>query len=209
MTKPKHYTLQCKDVFVVLRDYLDIPMTAEDKTPVRVFDASLYLFIDGAYHYMQSMDGEYESWKQFFNRASARGYCLGCDISYIKDEPQIDIEVYMEDQVNQLHAHAMFDANRNEPVSEQQLEFARVLLDMRALYLRKNAAYGNGAIGSTGLYGVAVRMSDKVHRLLTLTRSGSDGTADESITDTLLDLAVYAVIGIIVLRGKWGVDDSQ
>ena len=96
-----------------------------------------------------------------------------------------------------------------DQVSDQQLEFSRVLLEMRALYLRKNAAYGNGAIGSTGLYGVAVRMSDKVHRLLTLTRSGSDGTADESITDTLLDLAVYAVIGIIVLRGKWGVDDSQ
>jgi hypothetical protein len=52
-------------------------------------------------------------------------------------------------------------------------------------------------------------MSDKVHRLLTLTRRASDDTGDESITDTLLDLAVYAVIGVVFLRGKWGSDDSS
>jgi hypothetical protein len=52
-------------------------------------------------------------------------------------------------------------------------------------------------------------MSDKVHRLLTLTRSASADPGDESITDTLLDLAVYAVIGVVYLRGKWGNDDTE
>ena len=111
---------------------------------------------------------------------------------------------------DELRAHAVVDAHKTATqATEQRLEFARVLLQMRVLYLRKNAAYGNGAIGSTGLYGIAVRMSDKVHRLLTLTRSASADTGDESIADTLLDLAVYAVIGVVYLRGKWGTDDTQ
>lgn len=110
---------------------------------------------------------------------------------------------------DELRAHAIADAHKTaEQSTEQNLEFARVLLQMRVLYLQKNAAYGNGAIGSTGLYGIAVRMSDKIHRLLTLTRSASTDIGDESITDTLLDLAVYAVIGVVYLRGKWGNNDS-
>lgn len=109
---------------------------------------------------------------------------------------------------DQIRAHAIVDAHKTaEQSTEQNLEFARILLQMRVLYLQKNAAYGNGAIGSTGLYGIAVRMSDKIHRLLTLTRSTSTDTGDESITDTLLDLAVYAVIGVVYLRGKWGNDE--
>ena len=111
---------------------------------------------------------------------------------------------------DQTRAHAIVDAHKTAThVDDQQLEFSRVLLQMRAIYLRKNAAYGNGAIGSTGLYGIAVRMSDKVRRLLTLTRSASADPGDESITDTLLDLAVYAVIGVVFLRGKWGSDDTE
>ena len=116
----------------------------------------------------------------------------------------------MDPVSDQARAHAIVDAHKTAThIDEQQLEFSRVLLQMRALYLRKNAAYGNGAIGSTGLYGIAVRMSDKVRRLLTLTRRASDDTGDESITDTLLDLAVYAVIGVVYLRGKWGADDIE
>lgn len=111
---------------------------------------------------------------------------------------------------DELRAHAIVDAhNTATQTTEQQLEFARVLLQMRVMYLRKNAAYGNEAIGSTGMYGIAVRMSDKIHRLLTLTRSASADTGDESIADTLLDLAVYAVIGVVYLRGKWGNNDSK
>jgi hypothetical protein len=111
---------------------------------------------------------------------------------------------------DQTRAHAIVDAHKTATqATDQQLEFSRVLIQMRELYIRKNAAYGNGAIGSTGLYGIAVRMSDKVHRLLTLTRSASTDPGDESITDTLLDLAVYAVIGVVYLRGKWGTDDSS
>lgn len=110
----------------------------------------------------------------------------------------------------QTRAHAIVDAHKTTTqATDQQLEFSRVLIQMRELYIRKNAAYGNGAIGSTGLYGIAVRMSDKIHRLLTLTRSASADTGDESIADTLLDLAVYAVIGVVFLRGKWGSDDSS
>lgn len=93
-------------------------------------------------------------------------------------------------------------------IDEQHAEFARVLDLMTNTYLKKNAAYGSNAINSTGSYGIVVRMSDKVQRLITLSgKTLHDGNAHEyteSYEDTLLDLAVYAVIGIIYERGKWG-----
>jgi hypothetical protein len=99
-------------------------------------------------------------------------------------------------------------SNRGEMTDEQHAEFARVLDLMTSTYMKKNAAYGSNAIASTGGYGIIVRMSDKVQRLITLSgKTLHDGNAHEyaeSYEDTLLDLAVYAVIGIIYERGKWG-----
>jgi hypothetical protein len=109
----------------------------------------------------------------------------------------------MDDQINQLRAHAMVDAHKAAPISDQTLEFARVLIAMRELYLRKNAAYGPDAIGDTELYGIAVRMNDKIKRVLHITRT-ENARDDETLEDTMLDLAVYAAIAVVWMRGKWG-----
>lgn len=85
---------------------------------------------------------------------------------------------------------------------EQFDEFERITAEMLALHKQKAAAYGANAIGATGFYGIVVRMSDKVQRLITL--SGKTVPLSETVEDTLLDLASYAVIGIIWLRNKWG-----
>jgi len=91
---------------------------------------------------------------------------------------------------------------------EQFEEFERITETMLEIHKRKAADYGANAIGSTGFYGIVVRMSDKVQRLITLSgRTVHDGNAEvwtETIEDTLLDLASYAIIGIIWLRNKWG-----
>ena len=85
---------------------------------------------------------------------------------------------------------------------EQYEEFAKVTYEMLHTHKVKSRAYGANAIGATGFYGIVVRMSDKVQRLLTL--STKTAPLSETIEDTLLDLASYAVIGVVYLRGKWG-----
>lgn len=72
-----------------------------------------------------------------------------------------------------------------------------------ALAKRKNADYGGNNdplrnLRIAGSHGVAVRMTDKACRLLTLTERRHSGTADpigvveESVEDTCLDLINYA-----------------
>jgi len=50
--------------------------------------------------------------------------------------------------------------------------------------------------------GLRVRMYDKLARLNNLVDKG-DTPNYESIEDTLLDLANYAIIGLLVQRGQW------
>ena len=54
--------------------------------------------------------------------------------------------------------------------------------------------------------GLRVRMYDKLARLNNM--AGKDATPNyESIEDTLVDLANYAIIGLLVQRGQWeGID---
>lgn len=57
--------------------------------------------------------------------------------------------------------------------------------------------------------GLRVRMYDKLARLNNLVDSG-DTPNYESIEDTFLDLANYAIIGLLVQRGQWeGLPDSH
>jgi hypothetical protein len=50
--------------------------------------------------------------------------------------------------------------------------------------------------------GLRVRMYDKLARLNNLIDTG-DTPNYESIEDTLIDLANYAIIGLLVQRGQW------
>lgn len=80
---------------------------------------------------------------------------------------------------------------------------------MIELFIRKNNDYSgeNHAadnISLLGLEGVFVRMFDKIMRLKTLVwDKRQQKVTDESIEDTLRDTAVYALIALTVLHGKW------
>jgi hypothetical protein len=45
-----------------------------------------------------------------------------------------------------------------------------------------------------------IRLEDKLNRLKSLTRSGDQQVNDESIDDTLMDLANYAIMTIVERR---------
>lgn len=90
--------------------------------------------------------------------------------------------------------------------------YLQLLEDMRQLHIKKNAGYaGDSAdrwanfrlsesFGVSPPLGVLVRMSDKWIRITNLIKNPSFDQVGESIDDTLLDLASYALIAICIRR---------
>ena len=67
------------------------------------------------------------------------------------------------------------------------------------LFVRKNADYGD-AFEAYGPVGCLVRIGDKLGRLQTITRNRVEIVQDESMQDTLLDLANYCTLAVMLLR---------
>lgn len=81
--------------------------------------------------------------------------------------------------------------------------------ELNALYERKNHDYGDSFGKSYDEYGMAmpcIRLEDKLNRLKALTRNGDQQVADESIEDTLLDLANYAIMTVVERRKVYAID---
>lgn len=77
--------------------------------------------------------------------------------------------------------------------------------ELRDLLLSKHHDYGPTNISrSPGgpINGLRVRMWDKFARINNLVDSGKDAK-HESLEDSFKDMANYAIIGLLVLRGKW------
>lgn len=77
---------------------------------------------------------------------------------------------------------------------------ANICAELTALYERKNHDYGDSFGKSFKEYGMAmpcIRLEDKLNRLKALTRNGNQQVNDESIDDTLMDLANYAIMTLV------------
>jgi hypothetical protein len=107
----------------------------------------------------------------------------------------------------------------NHPTQEQSpeqcQEFVKILSDMWQTHLDKNHDYSPANILLTGTTGLVTRIWDKTARLLNLNGfkfkailhegvNPPKNPKNESIEDTYRDLTVYGVIGILLLRNKWG-----
>ena len=81
----------------------------------------------------------------------------------------------------------------------------KVLSEVRATLIRKRADYGPQAIAAFGEVGVLIRAHDKICRLRHLLwEKPCAEPANEPLEDSSLDLAGYAVIGLLWRRGWWG-----
>lgn len=97
---------------------------------------------------------------------------------------------------------------------EQAVAFSELVGKMYRVHLDKNADYSPANILLTGNVGAAVRIWDKTARILNLlgfdlkvnvgTFSGARSPKNESLLDAFMDLAVYAIIGWLLLIDKWG-----
>lgn len=92
-------------------------------------------------------------------------------------------------------------------VREVHLEthLTTALDELTELLLSKHRDYGpkNISLAPGGpINGLRVRMHDKLARINNLVDSGAD-PEHESLEDSFKDMANYAIIGLLVLRGKW------
>lgn len=90
------------------------------------------------------------------------------------------------------------------------LPYLEVLEELRDMHLRKSQDYGApgdplaniraGAefVGVEAWRGTLIRVADKIQRLRTFCRSGE--LACESVEDAFMDLASYAIIGLVMFR---------
>ena len=79
----------------------------------------------------------------------------------------------------------------------------KICEELNALYARKNADYGDSFGKSFAEYGLTmacIRLEDKLNRIKALTRKTAQ-VSDESIDDTLRDLANYAIMTLVEMQG--------
>lgn len=84
------------------------------------------------------------------------------------------------------------------------MNFREITDYMYQIYEKKNADYGDSfskSYGEFGLVSPVIRLSDKVERLKTLCNKEAQ-VKDESIIDTLIDIAVYAVLTVLEIKKR-------
>lgn len=95
----------------------------------------------------------------------------------------------------------------NYPPSADSFEVsvAHTFQELLDLLLSKHKDYGPRNISDApggAVNGLRVRMHDKLARINNLVDSGKE-PEHESLEDSFKDMANYAIIGLLVLRGKW------
>ena len=90
---------------------------------------------------------------------------------------------------------------------DQDDPFVAVLKKMALIHQAKNTDYGNSFELAAKMLGRPVvevllsRMTDKLARACNLvSRNGNAAVKDESLSDTLVDLANYAVLAVVALQ---------
>ena len=81
-----------------------------------------------------------------------------------------------------------------------------IIADLKNLLLKKQHDYGPLNISNAPggpINGLRVRMYDKLARINNLYEKGGDTPNYESIADSFMDLANYAIIGLLVQNGQW------
>lgn len=90
-------------------------------------------------------------------------------------------------------------------MNDKVQQHKNICYELNALYAKKNHDYGDSFHLSYLEEGMAmprIRLSDKLNRFKTLSKNlESREVQDESIRDTLLDLANYAIMTILELEG--------
>lgn len=89
-----------------------------------------------------------------------------------------------------------------------ELDVLATYEELASLLLSKHKDYGPKNISESPggpINGLRVRMHDKLARINNLVDSGKN-PEHESLEDSFKDMANYAIIGLLVLKGQWAND---
>lgn len=92
----------------------------------------------------------------------------------------------------------------NDSYNENVRNHEKICKYLNDLYARKNKDYGNSFSETFAEEGFAmprIRLTDKLKRFKSLSRGNEQQVTDESICDTLIDLANYAIMTIMEIDG--------
>lgn len=95
-----------------------------------------------------------------------------------------------EDEINEINK-----------VNEKSVR--QVLRKMGDIFTVKNEKYGNSfevSIDKYGMIAALTRISDKFNRIENLILNNDEGTPDESVMDTLIDMANYCVMTAVYMK---------
>lgn len=84
------------------------------------------------------------------------------------------------------------------------ITFSDITKDMTELYERKNKDYGNSfdkTLNEFGIVAGLIRLNDKMNRIKSIYNKDVS-VKDESLEDTLIDLANYAVMTLMWINNK-------
>ena len=87
-----------------------------------------------------------------------------------------------------------------------KVEKHKIICDeLNRLYAKKNHDYGDSfhlSFVEEGMAMARIRLGDKLNRFKTLSRNERQEVNDESIRDTLIDLANYAIMTILEMENE-------
>lgn len=127
--------------------------------------------------------------------------CIGCKLEdnghcrlhKMGDEEIIEAyEIVFGDEENKSYI--------DELKSENVIRHEDICKELNELYIRKNKDYGDSyhlSFLEEGMAMARIRLGDKLNRFKTLTKSELRMVTDESIRDTLIDLANYSIMTVM------------
>lgn len=124
------------------------------------------------------------------------------------EHKQAELGVYKKDLDEAIYAIRQLVSIPVLP--EEAAQFKEVVNGMISTYIRKNHDYGNSfdkSLDKFGLVASVVRIGDKMNRIESLAQKKAM-VQDESIRDTLLDMANYAIMTVMWMDNQKKCDNG-
>lgn len=146
----------------------------------------------------ENMSNAYKVMKQVGDKKPAEHTPVTYD-----DKPTNTVRFNLRKDYKPFEEEYMVDEDKKAP--ETGIEhFDDIVSKMREIYVAKNTDYGSSfdkGMNRFGWKSFLTRVYDKFNRVDELTSTGNNPkVVDEKLEDTLMDLANYAILGIIYLR---------
>lgn len=130
-----------------------------------------------------------------------RDDCHECKLEYYHD---CRFDIMGDDEIIKVYKRVFGDEENRTYIDELKPEnvirHEDICKELNELYIRKNKDYGDSyhlSFLEEGMAMARIRLGDKLNRFKTLTKSELRMVTDESIRDTLIDLANYSIMTII------------